>query len=131
MEVRRLKGGQTFFALDGINFDSMHNTVRVFDESTKWGLGERFQRNFRVIDGKWTLWNRDKPWIIDRGMPGVSQQTYGFQPVYLARNNDNKLHHLIFFKNTFGLLIETTKNASDLLYNSVGGPIHFIVMIGQ
>ena len=79
--------------------------MRVFDESTKWGLGERFQKNFHVIDGQWTLWNRDKPWKIDHGFPGISDQTYGFQPIYLARNNANKLHHLIYFKNTFGLLV--------------------------
>ena len=84
-----------------------------------------------MIDGKWTLWNRDKPWKIDRGAPSQSDQTYGFQPIYLARNNVNKLHHLVYFKNTFGLLVDITKNASDLIYNSVGGPIHFVILVGE
>ena len=90
----------------------MHNSFRVSDASTKWGLGERFQSKFRVTDGKWTLWNRDKPWKVDRGQMSVSDQTYGFQPVYLARNQGSKLHHLVYFKNTFGLLIEITKNTN-------------------
>ncbi len=61
------------------------NSFKIIDKSIKWGLGERFQNNFHIIDGKWTIWNRDKPWKIDTGQGGVSHQTYGHQPVYLAR----------------------------------------------
>jgi len=63
----------------------MSNQFKVKDRSTKWGLGERFQKHFEVTDGKWTIWNRDKPWKIDSGNLGSSDQTYGHQPVYLAR----------------------------------------------
>ena len=130
VEVRRTNG-DIIFAINNATFDNMHNSFKVVDHSVKWGLGERFQKNFKVIDGKWTLWNRDKPWKIDQGMVGISDQTYGFQPVYLARNRENKLHHLVYFKNTFGLLIEVEKNSSELMYNSIGGPIHFIILVGQ
>ena len=116
--------------MNNLTFDYRHNSIRVVDHSTKWGLGERFQKNFRVTDGKWTLWNRDKPWKIDQGLPGQSDQTYGFQPVYLARNKDT-LHHLVYFKNTFGLLVDATKNTNDLVYHSTGGPIHFLVLVGD
>ena len=39
----------------------------IVDNSLKWGIGERFQQKFKVQDGKWTIWNRDKPWEIDGG----------------------------------------------------------------
>jgi hypothetical protein len=48
-------------------------------------MGERFQKSFDLRDGKWTIYNRDKPWKIDIGDLGVSDQTYGHHPVYLAR----------------------------------------------
>ena len=114
-----------------MTFEKYHNTFRVKDNSVKWGLGERFQNKFKVTDGKWTLWNRDKPWKVDKGLNNLSDQTYGFQPVYLARNVASKLHHFVYFKNTFGLLIEATNNANELFYNSVGGPIHFIIFVGN
>jgi hypothetical protein len=44
----------------------------VHDRSVKWGFGERFQKRFHVADGTWTIWNRDKPWKIDEGKPGIS-----------------------------------------------------------
>lgn len=48
-------------------------------------MGERFQKNFDLKDGKWTIYNRDKPWKIDHGSISFSDQTYGHHPVYLAR----------------------------------------------
>jgi alpha-glucosidase (family GH31 glycosyl hydrolase) len=109
----------------------MHNSFKIVDHSTKWGLGERFQSKFKITDGKWTLWNRDKPWKIDRGIPGTSDQTYGFQPIYLARNTESKKHHLVYFKNTYGLLVDVSNKGNQLQYNSVGGPIHFIIIVGE
>ena len=131
LSLQRGENDDPFFSLSNFTFDNRHNSIKVVDRSTKWGLGERFQRNFRVVDGKWTLWNRDKPWKVDKGMPGQSDQTYGFQPVYLARNTGSKLHHLVYFKNTFGLLVDATNNANDLVYHSLGGPIHFVVLVGD
>lgn len=66
IEVRRLDG-EPILSINNMTFSNLHNTFVVEDQSTKWGLGERFQEKFRVVDGKWTLWNRDKPWKIDRG----------------------------------------------------------------
>lgn len=117
--------------MNNVTFSNLHNTFRISDTSTKWGLGERFQEKFRVTDGKWTLWNRDKPWKIDRGLTGLSDQTYGFQPLYLARNKQSKLYHLLYFKNTYGMLVEVTKDGNDLFYHSVGGPIHFLILLGK
>lgn len=83
-----------------------------------------------MIDGQWTIWNRDKPWKIDRGQPGLSDQTYGHQPIYLARNSITKLHHLVYYKNTFGMLVDAKNNVNDLTYHTTGGPVHFIIMVG-
>lgn len=117
--------------INSVTFSNLHNTFKVVDHSIKWGLGERFQDRFRVVDGKWTLWNRDKPWKIDKGHSGLSDQTYGFQPVYLAREKSTKLYHLMYFKNTFGLLVEASSDGEELMYNSVGGNLHFVIVIGQ
>lgn len=62
-------------------------------------------------DGKWTIWNRDRPWQIDNGKGG-GQQSYGHHPIYLAQERSNNLFHLTYFKNTHGLAIEASKNTS-------------------
>lgn len=51
--------------INEVNFKYLLNRFVVVDEAVKWGLGERFQRSFDIKDGKWTIWNRDKPWKID------------------------------------------------------------------
>lgn len=56
----------------------------------------------------WTVWNRDRPWEIDRGSAQKSAQTYGHQPVYLARETVTGKFHLTYFKNTYGFNIEST-----------------------
>ena len=131
LEVRRTKDSAPIFSLTNVTFANLHNTFTVVDSSTKWGLGERFQTKFKTTDGKWSIWNRDKPWKIDRGAQGLSEQTYGHQPVYLAREKQSKLYHLAYFKNTHGLLVEVVQSSEQLLFNSVGGNIHFIILLGQ
>jgi hypothetical protein len=69
--------------------------------------------------------------MIDNGAVGVSEQTYGHHPLYLAREKTSKLHHLIYFKNTNGLQIESKNNSSELVYHSIGGHIHFIIIVGD
>lgn len=105
LEVKRARDGETIFALGELVFQDSHNRFTVYDNSVKWGLGERFQQNFHVSDGKWTIWNRDKPWKIDEGKDGISEQTYGHHPLYLARERQSKFYHLAYFKNTNGLFI--------------------------
>ena len=62
-------------------------------------------------DGMWTVYNRDRPFEIDHGSQGKSAQTYGHQPVYLARNRDNNLFHMVYFKNTYGFNYHSKKNS--------------------
>ena len=40
------------------------------------------------------------------------------------------MYHLVYFKNTHGLLIDASKNTDELLYHSVGGNIHFVIILG-
>jgi alpha-glucosidase (family GH31 glycosyl hydrolase) len=109
----------------------LNNQFTVTDSSDKWGLGERFQDRFKVTNGHWTIWNRDKPWKIDQGLQGLSDQTYGHQPVYLAKERASGLYHLVYFKNTFGILLDIVKNSDEINYHSVGGNIHFVIILGQ
>jgi hypothetical protein len=67
LEVKRSKNSQTIFALGDLALKDNHNQFTVHDDSLKWGLGERFQRHFHVVDGRWTIWNRDRPWKVDEG----------------------------------------------------------------
>lgn len=64
-------------------------------------------------------------------MNGISEQTYGHQPVYLARSTNTKLYHLAYFKNTFGLQINSINNSEEIVYHSVGGTIQFILVLGD
>jgi alpha-glucosidase len=38
------------------------------DSDYIYGLGERFENNFRKTTGKWSIWNKDRPEQIDYGM---------------------------------------------------------------
>jgi len=59
------------------------------DTSYIYGLGERFQTGFRKGNGKWTIFNRDRGQVIDTG---VGKQTYGYYPVYFARERSQHFH---------------------------------------
>lgn len=95
-------------------------------------MGERFQKHFAIKDGTWTVWNRDRPWEIDVGSKTRSSQTYGHQPVYLARENSGSQgYHMVYLKNTYGFNFDATKNAKDIKYSLTGGHIHFIILHGR
>ena len=76
------------FAINDYNWKESGGDIEIYTEdySTKWGMGERFQQNFAITDGTWTVWNRDRPWEIDHGLNGKSAQTYGHQPIYLTKS---------------------------------------------
>lgn len=56
--------------------------VTEVDTDFTYGLGERFNPSFKLGEGKWTIFNRDRGQVIDRG---TGQQTYGYYPFYLQR----------------------------------------------
>lgn len=94
-------------------------------------MGERFQKSFALKDGTWTVWNRDRPWEIDSGSSSKSTQTYGHQPVYLAKNIYSSDFHLVYFKNTYGFNIEVADSSKKIKYITTGGHIHFLVIVGD
>lgn len=106
--MKRSQEGETIFSIEDLSVLPTHTQFTVHDRSVKWGFGERFQKRFHVADGLWTIWNRDKPWKIDEGKAGISDQTYGHHPLYLARERESKYFHLTYFKNTNGLMVEST-----------------------
>lgn len=105
--------------------------IMTEDYSTKWGMGERFQHHFAIKDGIWTVWNRDRPWEIDVGSGSRSSQTYGHQPVYLARSTYSEDFHLVYFKNTHGFNYEVSDYSKKIKYIVAGGHIHFVVIVGK
>lgn len=52
------------------------------DTDYVYGLGERFNPSFRLQNGKWTIFNRDRGQVIDNG---TGKQTYGYYPFYLLK----------------------------------------------
>lgn len=40
-------------------------------------------------------------------------------------------YHLAYFKNTHGMMVESEDDSSTLTYHSIGGNIHFILVIGN
>lgn len=94
-------------------------------------MGERFQSHFAIKDGTWTVWNRDRPWEIDRGFNGKSAQTYGHQPVYLARSTYSPNFHLVYFKNTYGFNIDVSDMSKKIKYSVIGGHLHFVIILGK
>ena len=59
------------------------------DTDYNYGLGERFNPGFRLRDGKWTMFSRDRGQVIDKG---EGKQTYGYYPVYLQMERDEYFH---------------------------------------
>ena len=39
----------------------------ALDSSYTFGLGERFSDGFRLREGKWTIFNRDRGQVLDKG----------------------------------------------------------------
>ena len=94
-----------------------------------FGFGERFQDHFEVKDGSWSIWNRDRPWEIDSGSASKSTQTYGYQPVYLAREKSSKQFHIAYFKTVYAMNV--VKQNERLTYHVVNGNVHFLLFLGS
>jgi hypothetical protein len=129
LEVRRKGTKQLIFAIDDVDIQEKYVKVTTRDQAQIWGLGERFQERFHVANGMWTLWNRDRPWVIDSGNPAKSQQTYGHNPLYLAREQESKKFHITYYKNVHAMNVE--KRDFQLTYHAVGGDPHFLLFVGE
>ena len=94
-----------------------------------YGLGERFNSNFKLKDGKWTIFNRDHPFLVDHG---DGHQTYGHYPYYLKKGKKNYFH-LSYFRNSnaMDIIKETVGSKISLTYKAIGGVIDFRFTLGN
>ena len=62
IRIVRNSDNYTIFAIKRFKFVAEdHVEIETQDFSQKWGMGERFQTQFSISDGIWTIWNRDRP----------------------------------------------------------------------
>lgn len=89
--VRKINNAVIFSTYDMELVFSKHFMQIGTQVDTKYiyGLGERFQSTFRKTPGTWTIWNRDRGQVIDKG---EGKQSYGYYPVYFIRENSQHFH---------------------------------------
>jgi alpha-glucosidase (family GH31 glycosyl hydrolase) len=99
------------------------------DSDYIYGIGERFLNSFRKTDGKWTVFNRDRGQVIDKG---EGLQTYGYYPFYMLRER-GALFHINYFRSSNALdIIKSTKDNKHYLTNKViGGILDFRFFLGE
>lgn len=102
-----------------------------------FGLGERVH-NFKLnFPGRYTIWNRDLPKVVDEGEG--AQNTYGLHPMYLLRENGGKFH-IVYLRNSNGMdiFLNNTIVKKDgkyqkiktITYKVVGGILDFKFFLG-
>ncbi len=75
-----------------------------------FGLAER-NAPFRLPMGEYTLWSRDRPWVIDNG-DFPAKQTYGSFPIYMLRDMKKKNFHISYLLNSNAMDVEFYSNHS-------------------
>lgn len=102
-----------------------------------FGLGERVH-NFKLdFPGRYTIWNRDLPKVIDEGEG--AQNTYGLHPMYLLREKEGDFH-IVYLRNSNGMdiFLNNTIVKKDgkyqkiktITYKVVGGILDFKFFLG-
>ena len=95
-----------------------------------YGLGERFSNRFRISPGKYTIFNRDRPFKIDR-REGL--QTYGHYPIYFLRESKGNFH-INYLRNSNAMDVMVANSSSDkylLTYKIIGGVFDFRLFVGS
>ena len=83
--ISRRLTNTTIFSTYDLNFVYSDKYLEIgtqLETKYTWGLGERFTNMFRLGEGKWTIFNRDRGEKIDTGK---GLQTYGYYPFYLQK----------------------------------------------
>jgi len=99
-KITRRFNNATLFSTEGgeIIFSDYYLQITTqVDNSYNYGLGERFNPRFRLNDGKWTIFNRDRGQVIDKGQ---GLQTYGYYPIYLQREEHANLFHISYLRSS-------------------------------
>lgn len=94
-----------------------------------YGLGERFSASFKLDTGKYTIFNRDRPGMLDYG---TGYSTYGHYPLYLVREPSNDFHLTLFRNsNAMDVMISNHTNSTyTFTYKVIGGVLDFRVFVG-
>ncbi len=98
-KITRKQNGAVLFSTFNRNIIFSDHYLEIgteVDSEFIYGIGERFQEGFRKKDGQWTIFNRDRGQVMDKG---EGLQTYGFYPFYLLRERSN-LFHINYFRNS-------------------------------
>lgn len=96
-----------------------------------YGIGERFQESFRKKDGKWTVFNRDRGQVIDKG-DGL--QTYGYYPFYFIRETQAyNLFHISYLRNSNAMDVIKSRDSNRIYitYKVIGGVFDFRFFLGE
>ena len=99
------------------------------DSEYIYGIGERFQSSFKKGEGKWTVFNRDRGQVIDRGQ---GLQTYGYFPFYMLRERNNLFHiNYLRSSNAMDVIKSTSDDRHYLTFKVIGGIIDFRFFLGE
>lgn len=102
----------------------------VVTSRTVYGFSERFSDSFRIKPGKFTIFNRDRGQVMDRG---DGQQTYGHYPIYFVRENSGNFHvNYLRNNNAMDVIVENfAVNQYKFTYKAIGGVLDFRFFLGE
>ena len=124
--LTRAATGSVLFSTLNTDFIFSDHYIQIGSEVNSeyiYGIGQRFQEGFRRKDGKWTIFNRDRGKVIDKG---TGLQTYGFYPFYLLREKNN-LFHINYLRNSNAMDVvkSTVEGNHYIVYKVIGGILDF------
>lgn len=90
-----------------------------------YGYGER-NYDFKLKNGKYTIWNRDEPKVVETGNGGGN--VYGHHPVGLIRDSKGT-HSCLFLRNSNAMDVIVDNNKIEFLV--VGGVYDFVIFVGD
>lgn len=131
-KITRRSNNAVLFSTEGKNiiFSDYYLEIGTeIDSQYVFGLGERLVQGFRVQDGKWSMFNRDRGEEIDTG---VGIQTYGYYPFYLLKEKNSEFH-VSYFRgsNALDVIKESKDGKHSFVYKTIGGVIDFRFFLGQ
>lgn len=107
--------------------DLLIDVTSIIPTEHLFGLGERSSRFKMGPTGTYTIWARDKPEVIDYGMPGG--HVYGQYPVYLMKEK-SKNWHTVFFRSSNAMDV-SMKDGQSVRYRVAGGIIDLVFFLGD
>lgn len=129
--IRKSTNATLFSTLSGeLIFSDYYLQITTQTDTTyNYGLGERFNPGFRLRDGQWTIFTRDRGQVIDKG---EGKQTYGYYPFYLQIERADK-YHINYFRSSSAMdLLKSTKDSNSYFtYKVIGGIFDFRFMLGE